>query len=283
MLRRLKQLWRVIVGTAKRFDDDNGGFLASALAFDLLLCVLPFIIIIISVIGHLLESSQYAQQEIIKFFERVLPGSMEEVQENLGRFVRNRRIVGALGLASLVFTASRVFSSIRFILKTVFRSKDDMHFVVGKLLDIGFVVFAGALALLSIGLSSFFTVWEEWGNNLLQNYGWNLEFLRNLVGYLIAYLVTITMFFLLYRMPLLEAVPAKVVWIQAIVVGTLWEGAKMLFELYLNSFNQYSIVYGSLGFLVALILWFYYTALIIVIGAELGSTIHDLQHSRARS
>jgi membrane protein len=52
------------------------------------------------------------------------------------------------------------------------------------------------------------------------------------------------------------------------------------FRLYLHFFNSYSVTYGSLGALIVLMLWFYFTGLAILVGGEINS---ELEQSAARS
>ena len=55
----------------------------------------------------------------------------------------------------------------------------------------------------------------------------------------------------------------------------LWLLVSLCFRLYLHFFNSYSVTYGSLGALIILMLWFYFTGLAILIGGEINS---ELEH-----
>ena len=60
----------------------------------------------------------------------------------------------------------------------------------------------------------------------------------------------------------------------------LWLLVSFGFKLYLHYFNSYSVTYGSLGALIVLMLWFYFTGLAILIGGEINS---ELEQGRART
>ena len=49
----------------------------------------------------------------------------------------------------------------------------------------------------------------------------------------------------------------------------------LAFRLYLHFFNSYSVTYGSLGALIVLMLWFYFTGLAILIGGEINSELEQ--------
>jgi len=51
----------------------------------------------------------------------------------------------------------------------------------------------------------------------------------------------------------------------------LFEGAKSLFVLYLDRFGNYQAIYGSVGSVIALLVWIYISALVVILGAEFSS------------
>jgi membrane protein len=59
----------------------------------------------------------------------------------------------------------------------------------------------------------------------------------------------------------------------SIVAVVLWLAVSFGFRLYLHFFNSYSVTYGSLGALIVLMLWFYFTGLAILIGGEVNSEL----------
>jgi membrane protein len=68
------------------------------------------------------------------------------------------------------------------------------------------------------------------------------------------------------------------------LVGVLlWVAASVLFRVYLHYFNSYSATYGSLGAAIILMLWFYITAIALLIGAEINAEIESAaaEHGRA--
>jgi membrane protein len=58
------------------------------------------------------------------------------------------------------------------------------------------------------------------------------------------------------------------------VIGILgWLLASLGFRIYLHFFNQFSVTYGSLGAVVILLMWFYITGLMLLLGAEINNEI----------
>ena len=63
----------------------------------------------------------------------------------------------------------------------------------------------------------------------------------------------------------------RYIWPGALVAALLFEGSKFLFVLYLDNFATFSAVYGSIGSVIALLLWAYVSAFILILGAEMSS------------
>jgi membrane protein len=63
--------------------------------------------------------------------------------------------------------------------------------------------------------------------------------------------------------------------IGTITAVILWLLVSFGFRLYLHFFNSYSVTYGSLGALIILMLWFYFTGLAILLGGEINSELEE--------
>jgi membrane protein len=68
-----------------------------------------------------------------------------------------------------------------------------------------------------------------------------------------------------------------------VLAALLWEVAKRGFAFYLANWGSYDKVYGTLGGLIVLVLWTYYSAMVALLGAEAASLARDVEVSRARS
>lgn len=281
MIRVVIFAWDVIKEASRRFDRDYGAFLASGLAFDLILCILPFLLVLLSISGYVLESSEQLHQDILAFLERALPVTLTELQHNLQQFIKDRKIIGAVGLISLLLAASRVFSGIRTVIEITFRQKLQFNYFTGKLFDIGMVVLTSALLFLSLGFSYVLSDLQNWLTSWLSERGYDFSRLNNFIALALAFAASEVMFFLVYRLPLERRVPTRIVLTMALLVAALWELAKWLFGLYLANLGRFDALYGSFGVLVILVLWIYYSAVIFVAGAELGSAWYDLRQPPA--
>ncbi|MDO8687085.1 MAG: YihY/virulence factor BrkB family protein, partial [Dehalococcoidales bacterium] len=71
----------------------------------------------------------------------------------------------------------------------------------------------------------------------------------------------------------------RFVWPGAVVAAVLFEIARHFFAFYIEHFGSYQLIYGSLGAIVILLVWIYYSAFIMLLGAKVGS---ELNHLRTR-
>jgi membrane protein len=91
--------------------------------------------------------------------------------------------------------------------------------------------------------------------------------------WIIAILTSIAVIALIYH----NAVPRTQPWHSvipgAVLATVMWFGATVLFGWYLNRYADYSIIYGSLGAGIALLVWMYMISLIILVGAEFNAML----------
>ena len=93
--------------------------------------------------------------------------------------------------------------------------------------------------------------------------------------YIIIFALFATVSFIYYLLPNIKQRFISVV-IGAALVVILWLGAAHLFTLYLSNFNQVNLIYGSLGGIIAALVFFYICNIIFIFGAELNYRIVEM-------
>ena len=61
----------------------------------------------------------------------------------------------------------------------------------------------------------------------------------------------------------------------SVVAAVIWIAVSVMFKLYVRHFSDFGLLYGSLGTLVILMLWFYLSGVAILIGGEINATLED--------
>lgn len=268
-MRSPKRLPRKSRGLIQKLDQDDVFFLASGLAFNFLICFIPLILVILSVLGFFLHSSQEILNTVRSYLVRMLPQASPKLTANILNVIKDRQIVGLLGFLGLIWTAMNLFSSIKTVLNKTLEVVSNHSYFREKLHDLIYVMITGILFLLSIVLSMIFDLIRTIPVKLglpplldLKWWGWT-------AGILVAYIFSVLMFFVLFRFLPSRKPSTRAAFLSALLIAGLWELAKYFFRIYVNFINAFAAVYGSLGLLVVFIVWIYYSCLLFVLGGEI--------------
>lgn len=253
---------------------------AGGLAFSLFLCIIPFTLILFWILGNFLDSSSFAIQ-INTLIDTFIP------YDNYSDFVKNilynrvneviefKNVAGIIGLIGLLFTASGFASSLRTILNKVFGAVEDVNLLVGKLRDFALIIFT----------VFFFLLWTLFLPviNFLRNisdYIIDFRFLRygifqNAFIEVFSFCLLLFLFYILYT-----AVPVKKIRHKSSFAGALWatilfEGAKIIFGIYIYKFASYGKIYGTYAVVVVVAFWIYYASAVFILGAEVGKLFDE--------
>jgi membrane protein len=248
---------------ARSFWAHDGFFLAGGLSFYVVICIVPFLLLAIAVGGYLL-SDEMVVREVLDRLARVLPVYQREMELMLRGIVAGRGVSGLLGTLTLLLFATQVFAATRLVLNRIFGLR-GRGFFRGMLFDLGMVPLLAVVFFATIGATAAFA----WMRRMLTVDAWASSVLLEWAGFLLGAALDTMLFLLVYRVVPVRRLSWPSIVKGSAAAGVMWELAKQLFRLYIEQLGVYSAVYGSLGVLVALIMWVYYSTLVFVLGAEL--------------
>jgi membrane protein len=251
----------------KKFDSDQGFYHSSAIAFNLLICFVPFLLLLLSLVGTYLYSSQEVLSHIRHYLETVAPSLDPKITRNILQITQTRKIIGILGIGGLLWTSTWVFGSLRIALNVIFQVEEGHGIVKGKAIDLLMIFLAGIALLMSMTLTSAVTFLQSYRLPAAINM---VPFIHWILKYPIPFFLTFWMFFWVY-----EIIPRKKVKVgpalkAAVFSSLLWQVAKQLFGWYVRHVGKFSVVYGSLGTITILFLWIYYSSAILLLGGEIA-------------
>jgi membrane protein len=261
-------LWQALC----KFNDDNGFFLASGITFNILINLIPFIMLLLASVGTYLYNDQEVLNYIRAYFRDVAPALDPKIMSNLTEVIQNRKIVGILGFAGLLWFSTCVFGSLRIALNIVFRVEKSRGMLRGIGIDLLMIFLAGILLLVSMILSSVITFLQGYQGQIAVAIGPTIQWI---LKYLLPFFITVGMFFLIYKIIPDKRVHFKSALQAALFTGLFWELAKHLFGWYVVHLAEYSIVYGSLSTLVIFVLWVYYSSTILIVGGEFAYFLEE--------
>ena len=265
-------LWQAL----KKFNDDNGFFLSAGIAFNLLINLIPFILLLLALVGTYLYNDQEVLSYIHAYFRDVAPALDPKVTSNLMDVIQNRQIVGILGFVGLLWFSTWVFSSLRIAFHIVFRIEKSRRMLRGIAVDLLMILLVGILLLVSMILSSIGAFLPGYQGRIPVAIGPTIQWI---LKYLLPFSLTVCMFFLIYQIIPNKRVHLKSALQAALFTGLLWEMTKHLFAWYVVHLAEYSFFYGSLSTLVIFVLWVYYSSMILVVGAELEYFLEEDRQS----
>lgn len=271
--------WRkVIVRAFKQINDDRLGLAAAGIAFYALLSVFPGIAAAVSLYGLLADPADIADE--IAALQRIAPGDVVAVlrKQALDVAAAEERAIGlafAFSLAIAVFSAARGAKAIMHALNVVYDEREKRGLIVFNLhayaitfaLIIGFLAAFAAVAFVPLALNAI-----GLGAALEPFLGiarWPLFFGGAWAGISVLYAIAPS-----------RSAKGRAVSPGAGAAVVLWVVASLLFSLYVQNFANYNETYGSLGAVVSLLMWFWVSAFVFLVGAEIDSEWEALREDR---
>ena len=280
-----KKFWQELkyysIGLYNKFDEDHIWIQAAGIAFYMIICAIPFSLILTSILGLYL-STEGAIKAIDNFLNSLV-GITPELKQKIVKVVYsgidelalNKTITAIIGTLGILWTASGLFSTIRDVLNKIFKIHLEVFYIWGKLKDIGMVFVVTVLFLLSLISTTILSILKTIDEKFFFNALFRFGFIENLASVVLGLLFTFLMFYTIYKLVPHGNINNKVVLISSISSTLLWEMLKFAFTMYLVNFSNFAAVYGAYGAIVAVIFWIYYSSTTFVIGAEIGQLYHE--------
>jgi membrane protein len=213
------------------------------------------------------------QDALLKFIGDNLPGATDFFRQNIMNTVKLRGAAGVVSIVLLFWGASALFSSVSLAINRAWNIRQyRRHFFIRKASELGMALSTGILFLLSVGASTVISILRgvfdlPAAKLIIVDVGTRLA----------AFLLIFAAFLLLYKLIPNARTYWRYVWPGALLAAVLFEIARTLFVFYLEKFANYQLIYGSIASIIALLVWIYYSAFIMILGAEI-----TFQYSRLR-
>ncbi|MFI5144974.1 MAG: YihY/virulence factor BrkB family protein [Ignavibacteria bacterium] len=271
------------IGLYKKFDEDHIWILSSGIAFNLIICAIPFVLILFSIFGIYLsmDSTMHGIDHYTRNFIGLTPELRDKMHSlifsRISEISENTTLTAVIGTIGMLWTASGLFSTIRDVLNRIYKTKVEVFYVWGKLKDIGMVFMATLFFVLSIISTFIVSLIRDIDEKLLGNTLRSLGIFHYVIPFMVGLIFSFLMFYVIYKLVPHGNIKNKVVLVSAISSSILWEVVKFIFTTYLVYFSNFKAVYGAYGAIVAVIFWIYYSSFTFVVGAEIGQLYNEKQ------
>ena len=276
MHRRLHQLAKRVVVVTRRavveFVEDRGHRSAAQISFFAILSFIPLVLLLAGAFGLAFDDAAVRERIITTVFDNV-PLASGDDRPRLERTVTDAlEQAGRLGVLStilLIIAASGVMGAMRHSINEAWDIEQRPPLLQRKALDVALVL--GGTSILALSVSVTVTnklagVVDDEGTG-----GGTAAALLEFAGDLLPVVFVALALLFLYRVLPMNKEPLRDIWPGAVVAAAGLAIVKLGLELYFEHLADFGAIYGSLGAAMALLIFVYAAANVVVFGAEFAS------------
>ena len=269
-LRRRRLIAKLLKETFTAWSEDKVLRLSAALAYYAIFSIAPLLVIALAIAGLVFGHDAVRGQLEDQLRDAMGRDAAASIQAMIKSASRPADSIGAtlLGFVILLVGASGVFAQLKDALNTIWGVRAEnsgglLRFLRERLLSFGMVLVIGFLLLASLGLTTALAAAGKYVGGVLPVH----PFILALLGFLISLALVTVLFALIFKVLPDVSVQWRNVWIGAFATALLFEMGKFLLAFYLGRESTAS-TYGAANALILVLLWIYYTSVILFTGAE---------------
>lgn len=274
----LKKRFLFFKDLVSRFQFHHIPDLSAQLSFYFLLALFPFLIFVFALLAY----TPLTTADVLRVAGQYIPTqALEPISENISGILDVQR--GGLMSISIIialWSASNGSHAIIRALNHAYSVEESRSFIKARLIAIMLtfaLIFVILLALLlpvfgrAIGLFIFSVI------GYTENFLLFWEFIRWGISLTIIFMIFCTLYYVAPNIKL----SWEEIWVGAIFATLGWAAISFGYSVYLNNFAHFNATYGSLGGVIGLLLWFFLTAMTLILGGEINATLRSWRNERA--
>lgn len=266
----------LIKRTLSEFSADEMPTFAAALAFQMLLSLFPFLLFLIALLGflHLPQFFDWIREQAAMFLP---PVALETVDEVIAQLQKRQAGLLSFGILFALWTASAGVRSLMVAMNGAYDVNETRpawkRFPLSLLYTLGIAAMLLVAAALMLG-GPLLIDWlaTQFGLQSLSTGIWTA-----LRWPLVVLLMMLAVALLYYLAPDVEQ-EFRFITPGSILAVVVWIAASLGFAYYVQNFGDYDATYGSVGAVIVLLLYFYISAAVLLLGAELNAVIEHHAH-----
>ena len=280
----LPKVWQLLKNTFKEWQEDKASRIAAALAYYTVFSISPLLVIAIAIAGSFFGEETAQQQIIDQLTGLIGEDGIEPILMALDNISQPqvRGVASLISIAVLILGASGIFAQLQDALNTVWRVKPQpgqgiLPFLRKRLSSFLMVLAIAFLLMLSMILSSVVTAIGKYQSDIIpgsQILWENLDFIVSLG------LMTFLFGLMFKYVPDVE-IAWKDVFVGSVITALLFIFGKFLLGVYISQ-GSLGSAYGAAGSLIVFLAWVYYSAQIILFGAEFTQVYSQMYGSKIR-
>ncbi|MGQ8869853.1 YihY/virulence factor BrkB family protein [Myroides sp. TSA_177.3] len=266
-----KKIGTLLKDSVMDFLDDRATKFSAALSYYTIFALPPLIILIISASGFFIEEKDVSAFFYQQVSDLVGPNTAREVENAMNNVTLNRSGVlpTVIGIAMLLFSASGVFaeiqSSINYIWGFVAKpEKSVIRMIKNRLLSFAMIASVGFLLLVSLLINSLASILYDY---LAEFFAESTIYLVKVLNNAIVFVLITFLFALIFKTLPNGIIRLKDAFVGAGFTAVLFMIGKWGIGIYLGT-TATSSLYGAAGSIIVMLMWVYYSAMILYFGAE---------------
>jgi membrane protein len=270
----VKKIFGTVKDAGSGFIEDNAMQMAAAISYYTVFSLPPLLILILMLVGVVLDPATVRELIQGEFAAMVGPDGAETI----GAMIESARDPGAggivatvLGMGALLFGATGAFIALQQALNRTWEVAPDPNaggikaFVTKRLFSFGMILAVAFLLLVSLMLSAALQAFGHMLGGLLP--GGGEAILAQILNLIVSFTVISLLFAAIFKVLPDARIEWRDVWVGAIATALLFTVGKFLIGLYLGRSDP-GDAFGAAGSLAVLLVWIYYSSLILLFGAE---------------
>jgi membrane protein len=262
--------WDILRRILKRLGTENITLVCGGMAMYALMSVFPGLAAAVSIYGLFATPADAIKH--MEIFAGVLPPGVwdlfnTQLQTLTHHETSTLSVAATIGVVIALWSARSAMSALMTATNIAYGEHENRNFFVQVLLSLGLTIGAvlGFLLMLLLGIAIPVTL------KILGTRAW-VQVAADALQWATLWLFTVGALTLVYRYaPSRER--ARWHWLTwgSTIAATLWLGMSAIFAIYVQAFANYGKTYGALGGVIALLMWFYLSSVIVVLGAQINA------------
>ncbi|MCP2042733.1 YihY/virulence factor BrkB family protein [Pontibacter sp. HSC-36F09] len=265
--------------TFNGFLDNGSLMLAAALAFNAIFSIPPLLVIIIQAAGFFFGEQAVSGELSTQISTAIGPSAAESIESIVQNAALSEGggIAFWIGIGTLIFASTTFFATLQESLNRVWNVKPKPTNGIVKMLKVrmfsfGIVLSIALLMLVSLLLSAVISILSDYLRAIFDNYLTFISpdvlyFLIKAMDFILSVGIITALFSLIFKYLPDAFIKWKDVWVGALITALLFTIGKFLISWFISTSDPGS-AYGAAGSIIVILVWIYYSSLIVLFGAE---------------
>jgi membrane protein len=261
--------------TVKEIGDDRIPSLAAETAYYFFFSLFPLLLFLTPLLG-LMGNGQELMQSLLSRLSATMPAdTLSLVRRVLGEIVTSSGGAGVMSIGVLLagWSGSNIFGSLMGALNVAYDVSETRPWWKQQLLRVSVLLIAGGIVIFATGIFLDGERLAHWIGDTL-HLGEAAVMAWSVAQLVMAVVLLVALGAIVFKLRPHVSPRWWHVIVASAITTLLWIAATLLFRLYVQHFNSYNKTYGTIGGVIMLLTWMYYSMFVVLIGGELAAELH---------